>query len=149
MEEEYLSLVIRGPAATETARKMFACCPCPARKTLSITFSNLPEGTKITMSTASATLSVEVNQKALGHIAYTDGTLPTSVTFVSDNPSILVTQNDAASFYVGGDNTNAVTGNVTFTDQDGNTLVVAVTTGPVVTPPAKTLGITFDAPVAN
>lgn len=124
-------------------------CPTPARR-LSITFSEFPKGSSITMSTSStATLSIGVSQEALGHIDYTDSPDPVlGLTAVSDNAAIIVTQSDDTSFFVGGDGSTEATGNVTFTDSDGNTIVVTVTTSAVVPPVTKTLGITFDAPVS-
>lgn len=99
-----------------------------------------------------ATLALAVNQKALGHLAYTDPALPapTGLTAVSDNAAIFVTGDftlDETSFFVGGDGSTEATGNVTFTDSEGNTIVVTVTTTATPPPPVKTLGITFDSPI--
>lgn len=93
-------------------------------------------------------LSLLVTEKALGTLAYTDSPDPVlGLTAVSDNSAIVVTQNDDTSFFVGGDGSTEATGNVTFTDAEGNTIVVSVTTTATPPPPVKTLGITFAAPV--
>lgn len=101
------------------------------------------------MSTSStATLSLLVTEKSLGTLAYTDSPDPVlGLTAVSDNSAIVVTQESDSSFFVGGDGSTEATGNVTFTDSDGNTTIVTVTTTSTPPPPVKTLGITFDAPI--
>lgn len=101
------------------------------------------------MSTSStASLSLLVTQKALGTLAYTDSADPVlGLSAVSDNSAIVVTQNDDTSFFVGGNGFTEATGNVTFTDADGNTIVVTVTTSATPPPPVKTLGVTFADPV--
>lgn len=94
------------------------------------------------------TLSLKVDQKALGTLAYTDSSdFPLGLAAVSDNPAIVVSQESDASFFVGGDGSTEATGNVTFTDADGNTIVVSVTTSATPPPPVKTLGVTFADPV--
>lgn len=151
------SLVISVEGKGPTARILSMlegckpCCPKPHRQ-LSLTLSQLPEGAQITMSTGTpVTLSLAVNQKALGHLAYTDSPDPVpGLTAVSDNAAIFVTRDftlDDTSFFVGGDGSTEATGNVTFTDSEGNTIVVTVTTTATPPPPVKTLGITFDAPI--
>lgn len=124
------------------------CCPKPHRF-LSVTLSQLPKGATITMSTGTpATLSLLVTEKALGTLAYTDSPDPVlGLSAASDNSAIVITQNDDTSFFVGGNGFTEATGNVTFTDADGNTIVVSVATTSTPPPPVKTLGITFAAPV--
>lgn len=95
-----------------------------------------------------ATLSLLVTEKALGTLAYTDSPDPVlGLSAASDNSAIVITQNDDTSFFVGGNGFTEATGNVTFTDADGNTIVVSVATTSTPPPPVKTLGITFAAPV--
>ncbi len=149
---ESLIIAVTGEKSTARVLSLLGgckCCPpCPPSRRISITFDDLPKGTRIIMSNSTATLSLLVTEKALGHLAYTDSTDPyVGASAVSDNPAIVVTQVDDASYFVGGDGTTEATGNVTFTDVEGNTIVVTVTTTSTPPPPVKTIGITFDAPV--
>lgn len=150
MPRESLIISVEGPVSTARVLNLLSGCHCPPRRRLSITLSQIPEGASITMATVGvlAILALGVSQKALGHFAYTDSPDPVvGLTATSDNPAIVVAQNDDTSFYVGGDGSTEATGNVTFSDSDGNTIVVTVTTTVAPPPPVKTLGVTFDAPV--
>lgn len=150
MPRESLIISVEGPVSTARVLNLLSGCHCPPRRRLSITLSQIPQGASITMSTGNpVVLALAVDQKALGTLTYNDSPdVPSGITAVSDNAAIVVTQNDDTSFFVGGDGSTEATGNVTFSDSDGNTIVVTVITTVAPPPHVKTLGVTFDAPVS-
>lgn len=158
MSEDSFALYVNGPAAVELARRVFPCCPpVPTRKSrLSVVFKTLTEGASITMTTGTPVSVSFLTNLVQGQpitISAVDQnnapTTPIGVTATSDNASVTVTPDatDPLTFWFQGVVGFPVTGNVTFTDSSGDTVVVTATTSDAVPPTTTTLIATPGTPV--
>lgn len=157
---ESLVLSVEGEVSTAKVLAMLAGCPCvcpPVPKSrLSVVFTTLTEGASITMTTGtpvSVSFFTNLVQGQPITISAEDQTgapkPPIGVTATSDNASVTVTPDatDPLTFWLQGVVGSPVTGDVTFIDSSGDTVVVTATTTDAVPPTTTTLIATPGTPV--
>lgn len=135
------SLLISVEGKEPTARilsMLEGCCPPVRKSRLSVVFNTLTEGASITMPTIGAVVLVSFLTNLTQGQPITISAIdengnsipPVGVTVSSSDVFLTATQDasDPLTFWLQGVVGNPVTGDVTFTDSSGDTVVVTATT---------------------